>query len=222
MTRRSRARAGAVARHGRRGSGDRDGRRSRGRVRPRRRSAARPTSSSTTSASATRRRSRTCPTSAGRESFQVNLMGTVRASRALVPKMAARGAGVGREHRLGPGQATRARFMDYGACKAGLLYLTKALAKQYAPAVRVNAVLPGPIWSRMWTRPGGIVDQLVAHYGLDGTPRSSGSSRIGRCRWASATRKTWRTRSSSSHRRWRNSLRAPDSTSAARSGGPHV
>ena len=34
-------------------------------------------------------------------------------------------------------------FMDYGTCKAGLLYLTKALAKQYAPEVRVNAVLPG-------------------------------------------------------------------------------
>jgi NAD(P)-dependent dehydrogenase (short-subunit alcohol dehydrogenase family) len=57
--------------------------------------------------------------------------------------------------------------MDYGTCKAGLLYLTKALAKQYAPRVRVNTVLPGPIWSRMWTREGGIVDQLVAHYGTD-------------------------------------------------------
>ena len=58
-------------------------------------------------------------------------------------------------------------FMDYGTCKAGLLYLSKALAKQYAPAVRVNTVLPGPIWSRMWSRPGGIVDQLVEQYGLD-------------------------------------------------------
>ena len=27
-------------------------------------------------------------------------------------------------------------------------------------------VLPGPVWTRMWTRPGGIVDQLVAHYGV--------------------------------------------------------
>jgi NAD(P)-dependent dehydrogenase (short-subunit alcohol dehydrogenase family) len=57
--------------------------------------------------------------------------------------------------------------MDYGAFKAALLYVTKALAKQYAPAVRVNTVLPGPIWSRMWTRPGGIVDQLVEHYGVE-------------------------------------------------------
>jgi NAD(P)-dependent dehydrogenase (short-subunit alcohol dehydrogenase family) len=57
--------------------------------------------------------------------------------------------------------------MDYGVCKAGLLYLSKALAKQYAPAVRVNTVLPGPVWTRMWTRPGGIVDQLVTHYGVE-------------------------------------------------------
>jgi len=48
-----------------------------------------------------------------------------------------------------------------------LLYLTKAMAKQYAPKVRVNTVLPGPIWSRMWTRPGGILEQIVKHYGLD-------------------------------------------------------
>ena len=31
----------------------------------------------------------------------------------------------------------------------------------------MNTVLPGPVWSRMWTRPGGIVDQLVEQYGLD-------------------------------------------------------
>jgi NAD(P)-dependent dehydrogenase (short-subunit alcohol dehydrogenase family) len=57
--------------------------------------------------------------------------------------------------------------MGYGVCKAGLLYLTKALAKQYAPHVRVNVVLSGPIWSRIWTRPGGLVDQLAASYGVD-------------------------------------------------------
>jgi NAD(P)-dependent dehydrogenase (short-subunit alcohol dehydrogenase family) len=100
-------------------------------------------------------------------SFQVNLMGTVRASRALIPKMAARGSGSVVNTGSDLAKQPEPAFMDYGACKAGLLYVTKALAKQYAPAVRVNAVLPGPIWSRMWTRPGGIVDQLMAHYGLD-------------------------------------------------------
>jgi NAD(P)-dependent dehydrogenase (short-subunit alcohol dehydrogenase family) len=101
------------------------------------------------------------------QSFQVNLMGTVRTCRALVPKMAERGSGAVVNTGSDLAKQPEPGFMDYGSCKAGLLYLSKALAKQYAPRVRINTVLPGPIWSRMWTRPGGIVDQLVQHYGLD-------------------------------------------------------
>ncbi len=100
-------------------------------------------------------------------SLAVNLMGCVRTSRALVPLMAKRGSGAVVNTGSDLAKQPEPGFVDYGTCKAGLLYLTKALAKQYAPAVRVNSVLPGPIWSRMWTRPGGIVDQLVAHYGTD-------------------------------------------------------
>ena len=101
------------------------------------------------------------------KSIDVNLMGTVRTCRALVPKMAARGSGAVVNTGSDLAKQPEPGFMDYGACKAAMLYLTKALAKQYAPTVRVNTVLPGPIWSRMWTREGGIVDQLVQHYGLD-------------------------------------------------------
>jgi len=100
------------------------------------------------------------------KSFEVNLMGCVRTCRALIPAMAEIGSAS--IVNTGSDLAKQPEFtlMDYGVCKAGLLYLTKALAKQYAPHVRVNAVLPGPVWTRMWTRPGGIVDQLVAHYGV--------------------------------------------------------
>jgi NAD(P)-dependent dehydrogenase (short-subunit alcohol dehydrogenase family) len=100
-------------------------------------------------------------------SIDVNLMGTVRTCRALVPKMAERGSGAVVNTGSDLAKQPEPGFIDYGACKAAMLYLTKALAKQYAPTVRVNTVLPGPIWSRMWTRSGGIVDQLVQHYGLD-------------------------------------------------------
>jgi NAD(P)-dependent dehydrogenase (short-subunit alcohol dehydrogenase family) len=99
--------------------------------------------------------------------FQVNLMGCVRACRAIVPRMAARGSGAVVNTGSDLAKQPEPGFMEYGTCKAGLLYLTKALARQYAPAVRVNSVLPGPIWSRMWTREGGIVDQLVTRYGTD-------------------------------------------------------
>jgi NAD(P)-dependent dehydrogenase (short-subunit alcohol dehydrogenase family) len=101
------------------------------------------------------------------QAFQVNLMGAIRTCRALVPKMAQRGGGSVVMTGSDLAKQPEPGFYEYGTCKAGLLYFTKALAKQYAPHVRVNSVLPGPIWSRMWTRPGGIVDQLVAHYGLD-------------------------------------------------------
>jgi NAD(P)-dependent dehydrogenase (short-subunit alcohol dehydrogenase family) len=100
-------------------------------------------------------------------SFQVNFMGSVRLCRALVPTMAEQGGGAVVITGSDLAKQPEPGFMDYGACKSALLYLAKALAKQYAPGVRVNTVLPGPIWSRMWTRTGGIVDQLVQHYGLN-------------------------------------------------------
>jgi NAD(P)-dependent dehydrogenase (short-subunit alcohol dehydrogenase family) len=101
------------------------------------------------------------------QSFQINVMGCVRMCRALLPEMSRRGSGSVVNTGSDLAKQPEPSLMDYGACKASLLYITKALAKEYAPAVRVNSVLPGPIWSRMWTREGGIVDQLMQHYGLD-------------------------------------------------------
>jgi NAD(P)-dependent dehydrogenase (short-subunit alcohol dehydrogenase family) len=100
-------------------------------------------------------------------SFDINLMGTIRTCRALVPQMAQLGGAAVVNTASDLAKQPEPTMMDYGTAKAGLLYVTKALALQYAPRLRVNAVLPGPIWSQMWTRPGGIVDQLVASYGLD-------------------------------------------------------
>ena len=100
-------------------------------------------------------------------SFEVNLMGCVRMCRALIPGMAAHGGAAIVNTGSDLAKQPEPGVMDYGVCKAGLLYLTKALARQYAPKVRVNTVLPGPIWTRMWTRPGGIADQLVQQYGAE-------------------------------------------------------
>jgi NAD(P)-dependent dehydrogenase (short-subunit alcohol dehydrogenase family) len=100
-------------------------------------------------------------------SFNINLMGCIRACRVLLPRMAKRGSGSVVNIASDLAKQPEPSMMDYGVCKAGLLYLTKALAIQYVPHVRVNAVLPGPIWSKMWTRPGGLVDQLVTTYGVD-------------------------------------------------------
>ena len=101
------------------------------------------------------------------KSFEINLMGCIRTCRTLVPKMAELGGASVVNTASDLAKQPEPTLMDYGTCKAGLLYFSKALAVQYAPGVRVNTVLPGPIWTQMWTRPGGIVDQLVESYGVD-------------------------------------------------------
>jgi NAD(P)-dependent dehydrogenase (short-subunit alcohol dehydrogenase family) len=100
------------------------------------------------------------------KSLEINLMGCIRTCRALIPAMAKNGSASIVNTGSDLAKQPEPMLMDYGVCKAGLLYLTKALARQYAPHVRVNAVLPGPVWTRMWTRPGGIVDQLKTLYGV--------------------------------------------------------
>jgi NAD(P)-dependent dehydrogenase (short-subunit alcohol dehydrogenase family) len=99
--------------------------------------------------------------------FELNLMGCIRTCRALLPAMAALGSASVVNTGSDLAKQPEPSFMDYGACKAGLLYVSKALAKKYAPMVRINVVSPGPIWTRMWSRPGGIADQIQAHYGLE-------------------------------------------------------
>ena len=100
-------------------------------------------------------------------SFQINLMGCIRTCRALLPGMsqleAASVVNIGSDLAKQPESVP----MDYGAFKSALLYITKALAKEYAPRVRVNAVSPGPVWTRLWSRPGGVADTLAAQYGVD-------------------------------------------------------
>src|SRR5216683_1493263 len=93
--------------------------------------------------------------------FNLNFMATVRAVRFLLPGMRARRWGsiviiasdLARQPERSPA--------DYQVSKAGLLVLTKVLAIEAGPYVRVNAVAPGPVWTPLWSRPGGIADTLA-------------------------------------------------------------
>jgi NAD(P)-dependent dehydrogenase (short-subunit alcohol dehydrogenase family) len=53
--------------------------------------------------------------------------------------------------------------VDYGAAKAAMINLTKALSDEFGPqGVRVNGVCPGPVRTPWWTDEGGAADILAA------------------------------------------------------------
>jgi 3-oxoacyl-[acyl-carrier protein] reductase len=85
--------------------------------------------------------------------IQVNLLGVFRCAKAAAPALkAARGAMVSTASIAGidsPGSS-----MAYGATKAGVISLTKNLARTLAPEARANAVAPGAVdsaWMVEWT-----------------------------------------------------------------------
>lgn len=85
--------------------------------------------------------------------IQVNLLGVFRCAKAAAPHLKkTRGAIVSVASIAGinsPGSS-----MAYGATKAGVISLTKNLARGLAPEVRVNAIAPGAVnssWMIEWT-----------------------------------------------------------------------
>lgn len=76
----------------------------------------------------------------------VHLRGTFLCSHAVLPGMLARGFGVIVNIASQLGQIGGVELVHYSAAKAGIIGLTKALAREVsAQGVRVNAVAPGPI-----------------------------------------------------------------------------
>jgi 3-oxoacyl-[acyl-carrier protein] reductase len=86
-------------------------------------------------------------------SLSTNLIGPFRCARAAAPALRqARGAIVNTASVAGLGR--RGSSIAYAAGKAGLINLTRSLARALAPDVRVNAVAPGLIatpWTEGWS-----------------------------------------------------------------------
>ncbi len=76
----------------------------------------------------------------------VHLRGTFLCTQSVLPGMLARGAGCIVNIASQLGQIGGVELVHYSAAKAGIIGLTKALAREVsAQGVRVNAVAPGPI-----------------------------------------------------------------------------
>jgi len=98
-------------------------------------------------------------------SIAINLMGRP-ICRALLPQMAKRGSGSVGEHRFRSRQATGAHHEWTMGCRQAALS-HQGPGQTVCSACALNVVLPGPIWSRMWTRPVDWSIKLVANYGVD-------------------------------------------------------
>jgi NAD(P)-dependent dehydrogenase (short-subunit alcohol dehydrogenase family) len=80
------------------------------------------------------------------ESYRLNVVGAFLCSKAAVPAMTEIGGGAIVHVSSMSGRAPTPGLMGaYGASKAALNNLTKTMGREFAPAVRVNAVAPGHI-----------------------------------------------------------------------------
>lgn len=81
--------------------------------------------------------------------LSVDLSSVFLMCRALLPGMVERGQGVVVNIASDLGVLGRGGFAPYCAAKAGVIGLTRALAREFAPAIRVNAIAPGPVETAM-------------------------------------------------------------------------
>lgn len=99
-----------------------------------------------------------------------NLFSAVRACRAAIPAMLERGGGAIVNISSGHGRQPSAVNVHYGAAKAAMINLTKALSEEFGPqGIRVNGVCPGPVVTSWWTEEGGAADVLAERMGATRT-----------------------------------------------------
>jgi putative oxidoreductase len=98
--------------------------------------------------------------------FELNLFSAARITRALLPGLLRRHGVVVSVSSIG----ARAAYppVDYGAAKAGLTNMTKALAEEFGAAgLRALTVSPGPTRTQNWSDPDGYAGRLAAARGVD-------------------------------------------------------
>jgi NAD(P)-dependent dehydrogenase (short-subunit alcohol dehydrogenase family) len=102
-------------------------------------------------------------------SMQMNFFSALRATRAALGPMIEQGGGA-----IVSVASVNSFFqpdggvIDYGAAKAALVNVTKALAEEFGPrGVRVNAVSPGPVSTDLWLGEQGVAATVARATGVD-------------------------------------------------------
>jgi len=102
-------------------------------------------------------------------SLQLNFFSALRATRAAVADMAKRGEGT-----IVNVASVNAFFhpdgavIDYGAAKAALLNVAKALSQELGPqGIRINSVSPGPVETDLWLGDDGVAATIARATGAD-------------------------------------------------------
>jgi NAD(P)-dependent dehydrogenase (short-subunit alcohol dehydrogenase family) len=101
--------------------------------------------------------------------MKMNFFTALRATRAAVTQMVKQGGGA-----IVSVASVNAFFqpdggtIDYGAAKAALLNITKALSQELGPrGIRINAVSPGPVSTDLWLGEGGVAQTVAKAMGVD-------------------------------------------------------
>ena len=101
--------------------------------------------------------------------LQVNFFIALRATRAALKAMVEAGGGsIVNVASVNAFYHPDGNVVDYGAAKAALLNLTKALSQEFGPkGVRVNAISPGPVETALWLGDHGVAQTVGAALGVD-------------------------------------------------------
>jgi NAD(P)-dependent dehydrogenase (short-subunit alcohol dehydrogenase family) len=100
--------------------------------------------------------------------WTLNLMAAVRATRAAIPLMLGQGSGVVVNIASLNARLPDPTVIDYGASKAALVNVAKALSKEFGGrGIRVNNIDPGPVATDLWLGEDGVAETVARASGQD-------------------------------------------------------
>jgi NAD(P)-dependent dehydrogenase (short-subunit alcohol dehydrogenase family) len=101
--------------------------------------------------------------------FEINFFTALRATRAVLADMQERGSGaIVNVASVNSFYHPDSVVMDYGAAKAALVNLTKALSQEFGPrGIRINSISPGPVATDFWLGPEGVASTVGKVMGVD-------------------------------------------------------